>query len=47
MSEAASLYIGLMSGTSADSIDAALVEFNGDTPRLVAALGIPYDKSNS
>ncbi|WP_188149687.1 anhydro-N-acetylmuramic acid kinase [Teredinibacter waterburyi] len=45
MSEAASLYIGLMSGTSADSIDAALVEFNGDTPRLVAALGIPYDKS--
>lgn len=30
------LYIGLMSGTSMDAVDAVLVDFNGDTPRLVA-----------
>lgn len=30
------LYIGLMSGTSADSIDAALLDFGGDSPQLLA-----------
>jgi len=30
------LYIGLMSGTSMDSIDAALVDFSGDHPSLVS-----------
>ncbi|MEO6065803.1 MAG: anhydro-N-acetylmuramic acid kinase, partial [Lysobacterales bacterium] len=29
------LYLGLISGTSADGIDAALVFFDGDAPRLV------------
>ena len=31
------LYIGLMSGTSADSIDAALVDLSSKTPQLLAA----------
>ncbi len=31
-----SLYIGLISGSSADALDAALVEFRGDLPRLRA-----------
>jgi len=40
-----SLYIGLMSGTSMDAVDAALVDFAGPVPRLVAARShdIPED----
>ncbi len=37
------LYIGLMSGTSADGIDATLVDFGGPTPRLLASHYTPYD----
>lgn len=39
------LYIGLMSGTSLDGVDAALVEFGGDTPSCVAAHTEPYPSS--
>lgn len=38
------LFIGLISGTSADGIDAALVEF-GTRPQLVAALTAPFEAS--
>ena len=34
-------YIGLMSGTSLDAIDAALVDFSNNTPTLVQALNYP------
>lgn len=36
------LYLGLISGTSADAVDAALVEFNGDRARCIAASATPY-----
>jgi anhydro-N-acetylmuramic acid kinase len=38
----AALYLGLISGTSADGIDAALVSFEHDRPRLRAALSHPW-----
>ncbi len=36
------LYLGLISGTSADGIDAALVAFDNDKPQLVAGRTQPY-----
>ena len=42
MSDAASLYLGLISGTSADGIDAALVSFEHERPRLLAARTHPW-----
>jgi anhydro-N-acetylmuramic acid kinase len=37
------LYIGLMSGTSADGIDAVIVDFANDKPRIIAAAEFPLD----
>lgn len=36
------LYIGLMSGTSADGIDAVLVDFSQTYPNVIAAHYVPY-----
>ncbi|HKJ77577.1 MAG TPA: anhydro-N-acetylmuramic acid kinase [Gammaproteobacteria bacterium] len=35
-------FVGLLSGTSMDAVDAALVEFDGDAPRLLAHHDLPY-----
>ena len=35
-------YIGLMSGTSMDSIDAVLVDFSSPTPRLIEQLSYAW-----
>lgn len=40
--EAAALYLGLISGTSADAIDAVLVSFHRGVPRLHASLAHPW-----
>lgn len=42
MSVDEALYIGLISGTSMDGVDAALVRFDGNRPELLKVLGYPY-----
>jgi anhydro-N-acetylmuramic acid kinase len=37
------LYIGLISGTSTDGVDSALVDFSGSAPQLIASRLHPYD----
>lgn len=37
------LYVGLMSGTSADAVDLVLVDFSSELPRLIHSLSLPLD----
>ena len=41
-SEQTELYIGLMSGTSLDAMDAVLVDFTSGTPQLKGQVSLPY-----
>ena len=38
-------YIGLISGTSVDGVDCAIVDFKSDSPELIAAQTIPYSNT--
>ena len=37
------LYVGLMSGTSLDGVDAVLADLDGHKPRLIAAAHVPFE----
>ena len=37
------IYVGLMSGTSLDGVDAVLANFDGGKPRLLASACVPFD----
>jgi anhydro-N-acetylmuramic acid kinase len=47
MSTGSDLYLGLMSGTSLDGIDAAIVNFDGSMPVVLHCLTEPYPQSIS